>query len=376
MTAREETVLIESTGGSGRPLQIDRATSYEVMQDLTAPFEARLELGDNGTWKALSDAIAIGRRFRITLNRRPLIVGRLLNRGCPQSPRGGSTVQLLVRTWLADAQYTSCDPVTMKRATLKDVVVRAYATIGATERDFLFDADVARDVLTGRGDSTSAKVDLTKLSEQDARVNPPETVFSFVDRHLRRFGLMHWDAPDGRIVIGAPKDEQPALYRLQSLRTRPRGNNVLDCSRSEDYEQVPSELAVYGQGGGRDYRRARVSATVADPVLSAVQPAIRRRTLVIDESVSSDALAMARARRELAQRSLGRDSWDITVRGWTHWTGQKRFPYAVNTVADVAIQTAAAVEGPYFIWRIVQRGGARLAHQTTLTASARGIWRI
>jgi prophage tail gpP-like protein len=370
MYEREETVTIESSGGTGRPIRIDRATSYEVTTDLTAPSESRVEMGDNGTWAELKEAIAIGRRFRVALNGRGLLTGRLLMRGLPLSASAGATVQLTIRTRLADAAFTSCDNVNVKQATLKEIVLKAYATIGMTEADFEFNADVARNVMTGRSANHGAQVDLEAIKEQDARVQPPETVYAFVDRHLRRFGLLHWDGGDGKIVVGYPNDLQTALYMLRSTREYPMNNNVLEAARTEDYEQVPGTLSVYGQGGGRDYKRARVSTSVMDAVLSGVAPDLRRKTMVIDESITSPALAAARAYREMAMRSLNSDSWDVTVRGWTY----RGIPYAVNTVADLVVDTASPTTAPMFIWRVSRSGNADNGHTARLTMAARGVW--
>jgi prophage tail gpP-like protein len=373
--SKTEVVTIESKDGSGPAVLIDRASNYEVTMDLTAPAEARFEVGDNGTWKALKDALSIGRKFRVALNGRSLIGGRLLMRGMPVSAASGATVQLTVRTSLADAYFASCDPINVTGATLKTLVLKAYATIGVTERDFIFNADVNRDVLTGLGKNTGAKVDLSTITEQNARVQHPETVYSFADRHLRRFGLMHWDGYDGTIVVGKPNDSQSSSYLLRSDRQSPRGNNILDARRTEDYEQVPSVMDIYGQGGGRDYTRASVKASVVDPVLNALTN-LKRRTMVIDESVTTAALAEARARREMATRSIQRDSWDITLPSWCHYYSNRWIPYAIDTVADVYVDVAGGVSGQYYIWRSVFRGSANDGHTAQITAAAKGVWVI
>lgn len=373
---RDEFVTIESMGGKGRSVAIDRATNYEVTTDITAPSEGRVEIGDNGTWNAIKDALAIGRRFRIACNGKPLITGRMLTRGLPVNASAGATVQLTVRTALADAAFTSCDQFNVKGATLKTIVLKAYASLGLTEADFQFNADVARDIITGKGKTGSPKVALETLTEQDARVQPPETVFSFVDRHLRRFGLMHCDAPDGKVLVFKPNDFQSASYLLRLVRDYPRGNNLIDARKTEDYEQVPGELFVYGQGGGRDYTRARVKASVTDATLLAAVPVLRRRTMVIDESITTLALAQARAKREMAMRSLQRDSWDLTTPSWCHHYSTRLVTYATDTVCDLCIDVAGGQTGPYYIWRATYAGSPQDGHTARLTAVAKGIFAI
>jgi hypothetical protein len=397
--SRDEVITIESADATGPALRIDRATQYEVTQDMTAPFESRFELGDDGTWIAIAQAIAIGRRFRVALNDNPIMAGRLLMRGISLQARGGATVQLTVRTRLADALFASCDTFSLKRCTLKDAILRAYKTLGMTEADFIFNADTSRDLLTGKGGASSGTVPVDTLQEEDAKVHPPETVFAFADRHLRRFSLLHWDGPDGRIVVGTPNDAQVSLYRLQCLRAQ-RGNNILSARRTEDYEQVPDQLIVYGQGGklaakrslaaaplSGSYRRVtrddegeisgmEIGASVTDPTLVGLSQRLYRRAVVVDESIRTSGLAEARARREMAMRSLQRDSWDLTLRGWTFPAGSRLVPYAVDTVADVAIDVASPVAAPYYVWRVCQTGSASEGHSTVLTAAAQGVWRI
>jgi prophage tail gpP-like protein len=372
--AQREAVTLESLDGKGNSILIDRATTYEIATDITAPSEARIEMGDNGTWAELKAAISIGRRFRMAINGRSIMAGRMLTRALPISTQGGATVQLSVRTILADAAFASCKTLTIRGATLKDIVLRAYATLGLTEADFQFNADTARNIITGAGKNTGAKVDLETITEQDAMVRPPETVYAFVDRHLRRFGLMHWDGPDGKIVVGKPNDEQPPIYSLQLLRGTPRGNNIMDARRSEDYESVPSEFSVYGQGGGRDYRRAAVKYTLTDPVLSAVP--LLRPSMAIDEAIASSSLAEARARREMAQRSLQRESWDILVSGWTYPLNSQIIPWAIDTVSTLRIDVADPVAAPYYCWRATLSGNANEGHTARLTMAAKGVWKL
>lgn len=370
--AEREVVTLESLDGKGDSILIDRATSYEITTDITAPSEARIEMGDNGTWQALKAAVAIGRRFRMTINGRSIMAGRMLSRALPVSITGGATVQLTVRTVLADAAFASCDQINIRGATLKDVVLRAYATLGLTEADFEFSPDTARNIITGAGKNTGTKINLEKITEQDAMVRPPETVYAFVDRHLRRFGLIHWDGPDGKIVVGKPNDTQPPIYTLQLLRSNPRGNNVMDARRSEDYESVPSTFSVYGQGGGRDFKRASVKYTMTDPVLSGLS--IRRPSMAIDEAIASSALAEARARREMAQRSLQRESWEILVSRWCYQLNGQLIPWALDTVSNLRIDVADPVSAPYYCWRAVLRGDANEGHTARLTMAAQGVW--
>jgi prophage tail gpP-like protein len=188
---------------------------------------------------------------------------------------------------------------------------------------------------------------------------------------------MHWDAPDGKICIGKPDDTLPPSYEFQIVRSG-RGNNVLDARRTEDYEQIPTSMAAYGQGGGRDYTRARVSGRVTDATLSNLDQALPRPTMVIDESIVTTAQAEARARREMAQRCLNRDSWDLTLPGWTERIdgASTGVPYSPDTTATIRVDTVGPASGRYYIWRVSHRGSVSEHHTTTITAVQQGVWVI
>ncbi len=377
MARPNDLVRIDSVQGDFS-LVLEQATNYEVVNDLTAPSEARFEVGDEGTWAELQDAIAIGTRFIVSVNRKPRLRGRLLTRRLPQSPDTGTTVQVSVRTVLADALFTTCDPkLNLRRATLRDAVLGAYAPLGLSEADFLFAADVARNILTGKGGSSKAPADLQAIQEDAAKPQPPETVYPFVERHLNRFHLSHWDGPDGRIVVGSPDDEQTPIGQLRSRRPpNAAGNNVLDCEKIEDFEEVPKALWVFGAGGGRDLSRRKVSWVEPDVTLVAVEPSLERSVVVIDDAIRTQAQAEARARREMTMRSLTKDAFRVRVDGLSYWDGHELIPWAPDTVADLHVDVVGAAPGPYLIYRTVLRGNPDDGHIAELDLVAKGIWRL
>jgi len=379
MARRErDTVLIESVQGKGFSIVVDRATQYEVVNDLLAPSSARFELGDDGTWSVIRDAIAIGGRFQVSVNDKPRLTGRLLTRNMAASSDAGATVQVVVRTRLADAMFTTVDPkITMKNATLEQVLLKAFDRMQLTKADFIFKTDLARDLFTGRGRGGSVTPDLAALKEDEARPHPPETVYAYADRHLSRFHLMKWDAPDGRIVVGAPDDAQRPLYLMSAHRgSAGKTNNLLSAQKTEDFEEVPAEMWVFGVGGGKDQSRARIKFVTVDPVLAAVDPFLDRTAMVIDESIVTLAQAEARARRELMRRRLMSDSWVLETDGLSYWTGSERIPYGIDTVADVRVDVAGGANGAYLVYQTKLAGSADKAHTTTLTCCGRGIWAL
>lgn len=419
MGRRRDTVTIESVG-TGQTVVIDRATQYELTTSLQMPSVARFELGDETSWPALEQVIGIGGRYVVSVNGSPRLTGRLLTRNLAVSARAGATVQLVVRTFLADALFTTVDPkIGVRNTTLKELVLAAFRRLGLTERDFAFRADLARDVITGRksGQPSAAagirarlrafdNADTTGISGQqlrkqrqvlerqlagaenrpvtpelqeikldEARPSPPESVYAFIDRHLARHGLMMWDGADGRIVIGKPDDGQKPLYIMTAQRGElGKYNNLMDARRVEDYENVPELLWVYGMGGGRDQSKARVKYNELDPLLASVFPPLDRTVMVIDESLKTQEQAAARARRELLQRSMDKDAWLLETDGLSYWTGSEAIPYAVDTVADVRVDVAGASSAPYLIYQCTMVGNADDDHTTRLGAVGRGIW--
>lgn len=374
----DDTVRIESVQGSDFAIVVDRATSFEVTHDLSEPASARFELGDDGSWSALKDALQTGTRFKVVVNDRAWLTGRMLAKQLPISASAGSTIRLSVRTRLADAAFASASPdISVRKASLKEVVLAAYGPLGLTEADFLFSADAARDLLTGKAGRSSAPADLAAIKEDDAKVHPPETIAAFVERHLNRFHLSHWDAPDGRIVIGAPDDTQAPLYVFR-CRKGDRGqlNNILDCEKSEDFEEVPTVLGVFGVGGGKQWAKSRVRAVEEDPTLAAVDPPLYRPVLIVDEAVKLEAQASARARLEMSMRSRAKDAWRVTLDGLSYWDGKESIPLAIGAIADLQVDTSGVVSGAYLITRTTLRGDADNGFSAQLDLVAKGIWRL
>lgn len=377
MTSRpRDTVSIESVVGADLSVYINGTTRFELVSDFLAPSQALFEMGDDASWLEAIDALSTGARFEVRVNGMLRMTGRALARSLPVSSNEGSTVQVTIRTLLADAQYASAAPsINVRRTSLREVVLAAYRPLGLTEDDFVFDASVAVDLLTGKGGPTRV-VDLAEMKEDQAKAHPPETIYAFVERHLNRFHLSHWDAPDGRIIVGAPDDEQDPIYKLQCYRgTSAVVNNFLSAQRTVDFEQVPSILGVFGVGGGKEYTKAKVSALERVDELEDAD--IFRRVVLVDESIKTQEQAVAVAKREMSTRRRRSDCWKFTVDGLSYWDGEKSTPYAIDTVADVNITNADSTAiGPYLIHRVIMRGDPDEGHTTELEAVARGIWRL
>jgi hypothetical protein len=377
----KDTITLESADGGDASILIDRATQGEILTDLLSPSTARFELGDDGTWEALRPYASIGARMTVSVNGWPRLKGRLLTRNLALSAAAGGTVQVVIRTRLADAMFTALNPkIGVRNVTLFDIIIAAFKQMGLTEQDFIFQGNVARELLTGRTSSHKPAPEIRSLTEEEARPHPPETIYGFVDRHLSRFGLMMWDAPDGRIIIDAPDDSQNPIYSMTCRKgDAAKANNLLSATKTEDFEEVPRDLWIFGVGGGRDQNKARVKFVATDPTLFGLNqaPGFGDRTaFVIDESIRTQAQAEARARREMMRRSLQKDTWILETDGFGYWDGTEAFPYAVDAVTDVQVDIAQSASGPYLIYQCGMRWNAQDAMTTRLTVAGKGVWAL
>lgn len=374
MSRSVDTVEITSVSG-GNYIAFDKITQFEITNSLSEPASALIEVGGDSTWEDIFGDIEIGNRWAVYVNGKPRLRGRMLARRLPISADGGATVQLTIRTIMADAMFSSADPnLQVTKGSLKDAVVKAYSFLGLTEEDFVFEADLAVSLMTG-GTDAKRKAYIADITEEDAKVHPPETVYAFVERHLNRFHLSHWDGPDGRIVVGAPDAWGTPIYSLRCRRDDPSGNNVLNAEKVEDFEQMPSVLAVCGVGGGKLAGASKIRAMRTNDILTAVDPVLFRPVIVVDETLKTQSLAEARATKEMTARAKQTDAWTIEVDGLSYWDGSKQIPWSIDTMVDVDIDLAGArAHGAYMLHKVSLRGSATDGYTSSLEMVGHGLW--
>ncbi len=370
-TRPRDVVTIEGDAGS-----FDAFTSIEITNDLTGPAEASFELGDDGSWRSMEEKIRPGTLFEVRVNGRLRMTGRVQVNDVPVDADAGATVRFVVRTRMSDALYASASPsISVVGATLKDIVLRAYAPLGFKESDFIFKSDVSRDLMTGRSTrGHDSLLNLDPLRFEQAKVNPPETIYDFVERHLLRFHYTHWDAPDGRIVVGAPNDQQTPLYSFRIVRGASAGqNNLLSAHRTRDISEAPTSITVVTIVGP-EIAKTRIASTVR-PAVTDVDPQLfHRPVMLMDTSLWSRDQTFAKAMRELLQRSKRLDVWELTTDGWSFWDGASLIPYGIDTVADVDVEVAGGSVGAYLLHRTVLRLDPDSGFTSQLTVLRRGLW--
>lgn len=361
--------LVSDTSGVFR-----RFTSFRIVNDLTRPSEMAIEMGDDGTWVELAPAVEFGTAWKCYLNGKIRMTGRVEYSDAPMDASKATTVRLTVRTKLSDAQYASASPdIAVKDTTIQDFVFQLYEPLGYTSEDFLLAADTAKDLITGRDIITGeTPVDLEELQEDSAKVNPPETIYAAVDRHLRRFGLMHWDSPDGRIVIGSPNNDQPPLYNFHCARGEGSLlNNVLSLQRVRDATQAPSILGVFGQGGKKDWKQSKIRSVVVQPDLDG---RMYRPVLIVKEGIKNDSIAQREANRQVVNRIKSIDSWEIKVDGLSYWDGFENIPYAPDSIATILADTVGGPVGAYLVHKVTCERSAGSSDTTTLSVIRKGLW--
>jgi hypothetical protein len=359
--------------------QFDGFQSLEVINDIAGISEAVFTIGDADSAAELDDLVKPGQPFRIYCNDRLRMVGRAEVNEVPCDASSGAVLQLTCRTKLSDARYASADPsIRIQNATLKEVIVQAYGALGLKESDFRFGEFADVNAITGKSPGKPLPFEPDKIQLLQARVQPPETYYELIERHLNRYQATQWDAADGKINFGRPDDEQKPLYRLICRRDDPQGNNLISSRRIRDWTEVPLGVAVVGQGWGHGKHRDRFKAIALDSDVAAVAGAkgghFNRPVVVVNQQAKSGKEAERIAQRELSARIRRKDAWEFTTDGWTYWDGAESIGWATNTTVDVDVDHVAGASGRYLIVRTALRLDSGGAATTAITVVAPGVW--
>jgi prophage tail gpP-like protein len=349
-----DTVHIEAVGVG----VIDNLTSIQITNDLSSPSQGAFEMGNEGTWPEIAEQVAHGTEYRVFINDLLRLSGRVEFTDQPTDASAGSAVRFTVRTKLADAQFASALPnVKVKDTSIKRFLLKLYEPLGYGESDFQFSQAAGRDLMTGEGSAGAGDtVDLDPMTAEEAKVNPPETVFDAADRHLRRHGLMHWDAPDGKIIVGSPAEDGDALYRL-ILNIDGQYNNVLSCTPSQDWSQVPSSVTVVGSRKKKGSSRKRVTAIEIEGDVA--EAGFYRPVVFPAEGIRTSSKAQRAAAREMSARRRGMDAWDLEIDGLSWWDGSQHLGWSTDTFAQIESDLIGRPTGLYYVHRVVCRRDIR-----------------
>lgn len=375
-----DVVHVEAYGSAGRQgldFSFEDFTTFTIHNSMTGPSEASFELGDDTGYDRLSELLKLGSRFRVFVNDRLRLTGRVELHDVAISAARSMTESFTIRTKLTDAVFSSAPSrVRVTNVSIRDFVLAVYGSLGFTAADFDFRGDFSRDLLTGRSSKGKrSPVPLEPIKEEEAKVQPPETCFAAVDRHLRRHGFMHWDGPDGKIVVGAPDDQQEPSYVLRLL-TGPDGayNNVLEAQRVQDVSEAPTELGLFGTGAKAGEPRAKASAIVRNQAL--IDAGFTRRAAIVDEAMRSVAFAERRAAREMSTRRRGLEKIAASVDGLAYRDGLDPIPWSPDTVADLYFELIGGAIGAYYLEDTQMTRSADSGDLTRLTFVPKGVWKL
>lgn len=353
-------------------------TSFGLQTSITAPNEASFELGDDTGWERMAELAGLGAEFRVFVNDRLRLTGRVEMLTSTTDAGQSTTQRFCVRTKLSDAVFhTAPANVRLKKQSIKQLVLALYAELGFTEADFDFRGDVSRDIMTGKSTrGGKSPIALDPLKDEDAKVQPPESVFAAADRHLRRHGLMHWDGPDGKIVVAAPDDEQESMGVLWCLRDTgdAQFNNVVSIERTQDVSAAATELGVFGTGGKAGIARAKVSAIVRNDDL--IARGFHRRAAILDEAMRTKQLATRRASREMAQKRRDLDRLTVTVDGLSYRDGVELIPWASDTTVDVVAEQLGGALGLFYVESVSMSLDASAGDASQLSLVRQGVWQL
>jgi prophage tail gpP-like protein len=288
-----------------------------------------------------------------------------------------SVLRFVVRTKLADVDFASADTkIRIKNVSIKELIEQTLRPHGVMPSDIEYRCDAAREVMTGRPTKGGKPAkDLAALTEQQAAVQPGETNRAFLDRHLRRHGLLIWDGADGKIVVGEPDDVQEPLYQFRCLRG-PEGqfNNFTSTERTFDVSGVPTSVTAFGTAGGADFRRSKVSARLVNEELT--EQLFHRPVLIVDDGMKTNQLAQRTVAREFAERLRRSDYLPIVCDslGYADRVGGDRPPFVVDTCAEIITSTGGGSIGKYYIEEVQLSRDPRSGDAANLTAVKAGTW--
>ena len=368
-----------SISGTGEILaNFEDWTSFSLRTSIVEPAELSLELGDDTGWDRLNEVIQLGSEFQVYLGDRPRLRGRVECLDSAADAKQGATQRVVIRTKMSDGVYHSAPQgIRLKGVSLKQFVLTCYAPIGLTEDDFDFRGDFSRDLMTGvssRGGRPPRA--LETLRQEQAKVQPTESIAATVDRHLRRHGFLHWDGADGKIVVAAPDDQQDPIYFLQLYKESnlAQSNNVKTIQRTFDVGQAPTILGIFGAGGKVDFGKTKIGAVVFNPDLIAA--GFRRSVVILDEGLKTRDVATHRANYEFAQRNRGLERVVVGSDGLSYREGANLIPYAPDTVADVVSALHGGALGAFFVESTQLSRTVDEGDNSTLLMVRQGVWAL
>lgn len=219
----------------------------------------------------------------------------------------------------------------------------------------------ASEAVASNGQSAVA---IRGISINEARPQPGEMIWNFILRQAKRFGLVPWFSPDGKLIIAAPNYGGPVVHKIvRRIVSDPREpNNVISGFESYQPGELVSDVTVYGVGLGNDVARARVVGRVTNESCPFYRPVV-----IHDLSIRDADEARRRAQREMMRATHGLKTLDYVVQGH----GNARGLYATDTCVEI-LDEAIDVQGEFYVVARSFAGGRAGGSTTELKLVAKG----
>jgi prophage tail gpP-like protein len=381
MKRPDETIALELVGNLFRG-RVDAFERLEVTSSILEPCSAIFEMGDEGS-ASLLDVLIHGAKARVFVNDKPILKGWIIARE-PQLRDDGIVATFKVETIIGLAAMASAEPkIKTTGVTLRTFLETIYRPIvqpiyGSTFSiqtgfDFVTSASLERNLLTGvgaRGERAPATL-TTALGEQ-AKPQPPATVYEGAAMNLRRFSMGHWDTPGGNVYVGRPDEDQLPIGKLV-MKADPklsRANNVLEGRIFQDWSDVPSVVRTHGTFASPAQLFRPINGRADNTEVQA--SGLYRPIIVKGEANRNVAQVNAQALRELATRSKRQDALELRVDGWSWWNGSSLIPFSPNTMWDVDLDILGGIVGPYLCLTVKRSLDVSAGPTTTLFLTRKG----
>lgn len=322
-------------------------TQYEIDSDLLTPADAwRVRLAQPVI--DLPEGVVEGAPVEVRMSGETVLQGRLDERVLTVG-KGQHELMLAGRDGAGILLDCSSPVLSISQLTLEQIVVKVVRPLGITR--IRIEADNAR------------------LREK-VNTEPGDTAWDSLRRAAEANGLWPWFEPDGTLVVGGPRYDQPPVATLV-LRADGKGNNVLSLSERRSMVERYSEVTVFGQshaaglGAGERDGRHNIKATVKDEGVMVYRPKI----VVDHEAVNAD-IARARGRKVVSDSLLKSFTLIALVPGHRTDDGLLWAPGQRVTLKSEPHK----LDGIYFV--IARRfiGDKATGKRTQLTLKEDGVW--
>lgn len=228
-----------------------------------------------------------------------------------------------------------------------------------------------------RSASGQTPSDAMRQQLEDAKPHGGETAWEFLERHVRRAGLMMWMSPRGELIMAAPTYDQRARFRLERRvgQSPDADTTVLSGTYRQNGADRYTEVRVYGRRRSSGEQRsglvgvARASDRPRDPTWPRPRVLPFTRRLIAHDGQSRTQTDLDRnARRMLAEHEQEADVYEVSA--WGH--GQREYLFAVDTIAHVDDQQCVVGPGDWYVTRRTFRKSREAGTTTDLRLIPRG----